>query len=261
MHIIKNNYFLAFILLLFAVKLAGAQDNKREYIFRPFVLVELFSSEGCSNCPPADSLLHKLKDDADRSGLPIYFVDYHVQLWDDGGWVDPFATEQFSERQQVYNTTFNEDGLYTPEMVVNGATAFVGSDDLEADNAMSLAMEEPASFLIDIKKDSLANDTLYVHYTASRADTSFTVNVILVESGLRSEIKGGDNEGLTVYHENVCRALQSKILYNRKGQIKIPLHKMMLNKNYEMIGFVQQNETFKIVGACMGDLDFLLAAH
>src|SRR5581483_8973602 len=103
------------------------------------VLVELFTSEGCSSCPPADQLLAKLESQQPVSGVHIIALSEHVDYWDRLGWRDPFSSAQFSQRQQVYSQVLRDSGPYTPEMVVDGATGFVGSESREALQAIATA--------------------------------------------------------------------------------------------------------------------------
>ncbi|HEU4536787.1 MAG TPA: DUF1223 domain-containing protein, partial [Polyangiaceae bacterium] len=93
-----------------------------------FALVELFTSEGCSSCPPADEALDELAVDAERRGLPVYALSFHVDYWNSLGWVDPFSTSAYTHRQEAYAGRAGSRGLYTPQMFVNGGEGFIGSD-------------------------------------------------------------------------------------------------------------------------------------
>src|ERR1700679_1178000 len=115
-------HYLGLLALALGVPLAIAAD-------RPVpVIVELFTSEGCSSCPAADSLLARLEQAEPVPGAPVGAIEEHVDYWNQLGWTDPFSSPQFRARQNDYAVAFHANNIYTPQMVVNGQTEFVGSD-------------------------------------------------------------------------------------------------------------------------------------
>ena len=119
-----------------AVFVAGMAGQDDTVVQHP-VLVELFTSEGCSSCPPADDLLARLE-----RTQPVIVMSEHVDYWNRIGWTDPYSSHAFSERQENYARRFRINGPYTPQMVVDGRTEFVGSDGYEAVNAIRAAAKE-----------------------------------------------------------------------------------------------------------------------
>src|SRR5262245_55537745 len=101
------------------------------------VIVELFTSEGCSSCPPADEALRRLASTQPVPGVEIVAMSEHVDYWNSLGWTDPFSSAQFSQRQDEYAKAFGLDGIYTPQMVVDGREEFVGNDVGKAGRAIA----------------------------------------------------------------------------------------------------------------------------
>src|SRR5215831_2449684 len=130
-------FYSAFLLMVLACSFKPA-DN-----FAPVAVIELYTSQGCSSCPPADRLLAQTIADANSAGKNIFAMEFHVDYWNQLGWTDPFSDHKFSERQQDYDSRL-KTSVYTPQMVVNGKTAFVGSAQSELKSALSSALQENA---------------------------------------------------------------------------------------------------------------------
>ena len=158
-----HNRFLIMIFCMVLVQCTFAQVKKPAETSPPFALVELFTSEGDHNCPPADLLLMKIKADAEKNGKQIYTVAYHVDYWNKYDWKDPFSKSQFNYLQQNYMSALNVNEMYTPQMIVNGQYEFNGSNDAKANEAISRALKTNGYLNISIKKDSITNDTLYIN--------------------------------------------------------------------------------------------------
>src|SRR5437867_3002658 len=118
------------------------------------ILVELFTSEGCSDCPPADALLEKLIAGQPASGVAIIGLGQHVDYWDRLGWKDRFSSAALTERQQLYQARFRTESIYTPQMVVDGRAELVGSDTTAARRAIERALTSPHGVVrIDMDSD------------------------------------------------------------------------------------------------------------
>lgn len=168
------------------------------------VLVELFTSQGCSSCPPADKVLRTLSEQP-IDGVRIIPLSWHVDYWNGLGWTDPYSSETATARQQAYATDLNARGLYTPQMVVDGQSEFVGSD-------------RPRAF--DVIRAAAKSRKITLHITPQRINGGITVravtdsgavsddwNVLLVvtEDHVSTDVKRGENNGRTLQHTAVVR--------------------------------------------------------
>ncbi len=166
-------------------------------------LVELYTSEGCDSCPPADKWLSTLKTDG--RVVPLAF---HVDYWDYIGWKDRFATAGFGERQRARVTAQNSRSVYTPQVMMNGRDA----QDWHSSRGFQLLLEQSAAQTARIKlevKASKAGNVVTVEPTASAIEASALKGakfyVALYENGLVSDVKAGENKGVTLKHDYVVR--------------------------------------------------------
>ncbi|HMF94126.1 MAG TPA: DUF1223 domain-containing protein [Vicinamibacterales bacterium] len=173
------------------------------------VLVELFTAEGCSTCPPADRLLEAMITSQPASGVLIVGLGEHVDYWDRLGWKDRFSSAAFTRRQQLYADRLESDNVYTPQMIVDGQTAFVGSDVGAARRAIERASAAPHG-TVRIDLDTPVTNRVAITVTATelpRSDDRSDVIVALVEDGLRTDVKRGENKGQTLTHAAVVREM------------------------------------------------------
>jgi hypothetical protein len=173
------------------------------------VVVELFTSEGCSSCPPADALLELWLQEQPIKGVQVIALSEHVTYWDHQGWKDPFGAQQFTARQQEYGRRFNLESIYTPQLVVDGSREFVGSDKRAIERALADAAKvpkPPMQIAVSVSEGSL-------HITASGPGLSTERNAELVfavtEDRLMVDVQRGENARRTLKHSGVVRWLSS----------------------------------------------------
>jgi len=175
------------------------------------VLVELFTSEGCSDCPAADLLLDKLVSTQPVTGADIIALEQHVDYWDRLGWKDPFSSALFTKRQQEYGARLRTESIYTPQMVVDGVAEFVGSDANAAKRAISKSLAVPHGS-ITIAPEAAGRDRIVVTVTTrnlpapERGDRADII-VALTEDHLKTDVKRGENHGRTLAHTGVVRQM------------------------------------------------------
>ncbi len=190
------------------------------------VIVELFTSEGCSSCPAADDLLAELIMQQPVKGARILALGLHVDYWNDLGWTDPFSTSEFTKRQRAYAQSFGSRRIYTPQMIVDGTEEFVGSDRRQAMIAIQEAAARPhlpVSIRGERKAgmttsgdgrpgDEAQTETRRVHVRIdsldSLRDRDADVVLAISEEQLSSDVKQGENSGRRLEHISVVRSLE-----------------------------------------------------
>jgi hypothetical protein len=210
------------------------------------VLVELFTSEGCSSCPPADSLLQKLERAQLVPGVTVIAMSEHVDYWNHLGWSDPFSSAQMSSRQQGYADRFRSQGPYTPQMIVDGMEEFVGNDASRARRAIALAAGRPK---LDITAEFAPNGTL--HIAAPASPTAAEVYLAVVYDPDPSAVVRGENKGRHLTHISVVKSLKRVGEIGRKkgfeDHVSLPEDTKLPNER--VVVFVQERGQGRVLGA------------
>lgn len=174
------------------------------------VLVELFTSEGCSSCPPADALLAKLEQDQPIAGTEVIALGEHVDYWDQLGWHDRFSSHQYTERQNQYRFRFHLDDVYTPQMVIDGTAPFVGNDAPHIVRAINSA-GHTAKINLAVSKATV--DGSHVSFAVSSSAppnllSNADLYAALVDPTDTTNVQRGENKGQVLHHVAVVRSLQ-----------------------------------------------------
>lgn len=211
---------------------------------RSFVVLELFTSEGCSSCPPADALIEKIQQQ--HAGEPVYILAFHVDYWNHLGWKDVFSDADYTDRQRRYANWLNVESVYTPQLVVNGTSEYVGSDEGAITKAIDAELKPAASSDIHLKA-TVANDQLTINYQVA-ADQKNELVLALVQKAAHSQVKAGENAGKQLSHIQIVRQL----LYVNTTAQKTVTMKLPAGFNtteWELIGLVQNKRNGQIVAA------------
>lgn len=192
-----------------SLQTAFAQGAQTASSSRPPVLVELFTSEGCSDCPPADALLAELDAKQFVPGAQAIVLSEHVTYWNHLGWRDPFSFKAMDERQEHYAQQFALDSVYTPQMVVDGAAQLVGSNAVELNRAVAHASAAP-KIAMTIGDPHRTADGMIEFSVRAGAASSKSANLVavLAENATHSEVARGENAGRTLHHVAVVRAMK-----------------------------------------------------
>jgi hypothetical protein len=221
---------------------------------KPFALVELFTSEGCSSCPPADELLSSVKNDAVKSGQNIITLSYHVDYWNKGGWKDPFSKNQFTLRQENYSRIMPDKEMYTPEAIVNGQYSFTGSNKVKMKENIEKALNNKPENTLLITIDSTSNDSVFISYEYPVHSKDLSLRFALTEDGLSNNIKAGENSGKTLNHDSVVRNFTTIDSPPTKGNIKMPWKVFTGNGSKHLVAFVQKKITMNVLAATSVDI-------
>jgi len=223
---------------------------------RRAVIVELFTSEGCSSCPPADALLQKLDQAQPVPGALVIALSEHVDYWNNLGWKDPFSSAVYSRRQEAYGRRFRLDSVYTPQVVIDGNAEALGSDARQVQAAIRQAtkMDKLEVRISPIFKN--ASGVATVHVEVDPSDTLATqsrtrVILALAENAVVSRVLRGENSGRKLDHVAVVRSLiDAGRLDRRPFSLDIPLTGELDQwSGKRMIAFVQEQDFGRIYGA------------
>jgi len=244
------------LLLVCAGALTRAAESPSTSDGRTAVLVELFTSEGCSSCPPADSLLQKL-DQQPIAGEEMIVLSEHVDYWNHIGWKDPYSARFYSDRQGTYGKRLGAD-VYTPQMVVDGTSEFVGSDPALAEKAFAKALNRPK---IAVRLSSVSTSTtnvLLAHLETAALQESYglseaDVYVAVALNRAESQVSGGENSGRKLSHSAVAKSIV-KVGRLRRGQIfaqdvQLKLAPGTDPQNLRLVAFVQEPGQGRVIGA------------
>ncbi len=229
------------------------------------VLVELFTSEGCSSCPPADALLQQLDRLQPVAGAQLIVLSEHVDYWDHGGWSDPHSSHLLTERQNGYSDHFKLATVYTPQMVVDGNREFLGSDGrlaLQACQKAAGVRKIPIRIsLVSAEKPSHDNPVgLQAHVEADVPDESYNLKeadiyVVVALNSTESQVAGGENKGRHLNHVAVVQSL-TKIGSVKKGKsfvqdVHLKLDSRTDPERVRVIAFVQESGQGPVLGAAL----------
>jgi hypothetical protein len=234
-----------------AMASAGMADRKP-------VVVELFTSEGCSSCPPADNLLRALETKQPIAGAEIIALEEHVDYWNQDGWEDPYSSAEWTSRQKEYVAKFKGDGAYTPQMVVDGEKEFTGNNIRSAkETIVAAAQQQLATITITPDPEAKGDEQHFqvrvgnVPPGGEKAD----VWLAITEDGLGNNVEAGENKGKNLQHAAVVRSLLKIGSTGSKGAAdfsadpQVKFKSSWKKENLRVVVFVQDKKNWHILGA------------
>jgi hypothetical protein len=230
--------------------LSAAESQTANRTGAPFAVVELFTSQGCSSCPPADRNLSRIVADAERRGINVLALSFHVDYWNRLGWKDPYSDAAWTARQSAYAKVLETDGLYTPQMVVNGMEQFVGSDVEQSDRVIADALAQTRTgATLAIPAAHRQEGNLRVDYELSGARAGDSLVVVLTHDAGTNNVTRGENAGRKLTHRNVVRSLDRVASPTSRGTIDVKLPADIDSTPHRLIAFVQNDNTLAIRAA------------
>lgn len=219
-------------------------------IHRRPVLVELFTSEGCSSCPPADRQLAFMQEHQTSLGAKVITLAYHVDYWDRLGWKDRFSSADFSERQNAYISAKGLESSYTPQIIVDGGEQFVGSNGRKADQAVAEAARNTKGAI----GLSLGDGYLKVAISDLPEHQAAVIMLAVAEDKLETDVRAGENNGIRLSHTGVVRSLTTIGKLGAEDNeldrsIPVPANEAWNIKNLRYVVFVQEGKSKKIIAA------------
>jgi hypothetical protein len=251
-------------LTIFGCSLAFASDSPDTPADRKPVLVELFTSEGCSSCPPADVVLQKLLAQQPVPGVEIIALEEHVDYWDHDGWIDPYSAPAWTERQQAYSSLRKTDP-YTPELVIDGQSQVTGSKVPDVLREIASASRAAKAEIAITPESPTAQGSrrFKIAVTKLEGNSHDTAEVWLAvtEDGLHSDVSRGENHGLLLNHVATLRSLR-KIGVADPGKAEplsadadVKLNSHWNAGNLHVTVFLQRKKSLEIIGVATTKLE------
>jgi hypothetical protein len=237
-------FFVALLLLI--AMTSFSQNNPNNNVHKGFALLELYTSEGCSSCPPADELMGRIQNEYKDNN--VFVLAYHVDYWDRQGWKDVFSDADYTKRQYDYAKFLGKEPIYTPQLIVNGKADYIASQETAVRNGIKSALSKPVTTDLSLEA-SQANNNLNVNYNIEGTFKNSSLLIAIVQKAAKINVKRGENANRVLSHYQIVHHLHLVDLKEKKGTVSIHLPKSFNEKDFEVIGFIQDKNTGNILGA------------
>lgn len=210
------------------------------------VVIELFTSQGCSSCPAADKNLTTLLSKFALEDAPVYGLSFHVDYWNYIGWKDPYSSKEFTERQRNYAEVMKLPSIYTPQMIINGKYEFVGSNKNQAEKLIRQSLSEKPAYQITVTNLMLKDNYITFTYNVDKRPAEESLTIAIVERKVQNDVLNGENSGKRLSHDNVVRKLMT-ITAQKDGKVQMDISQTNLSNGSVIIYL--QNKRLSILGA------------
>ena len=214
--------------------------------FQPVVVLELFTSQGCSSCPPADMLLHQLVSDSPQA---LYAVSYHVDYWNYIGWEDPFSKSEFTAMQRRYNDKLHSRSNYTPELIINGQEHMVGSDGARIKSRIRDYGNVAATNSVLLSEVKWDDRGIRAQYSVNGDLAGKQIKAVLVLGERVTQVKRGENRGRTLLNSQIALAVREEPLSGPQGSLHFDAPGLLAPGESIFLLVMTQNREYHITGA------------
>ena len=215
-----------------------------------FAVLELFTSQGCSSCPPADTVLRKFATQAREKNLRVYPISFHVDYWNYLGWKDPYSNTGATERQYAYAKAFGSTGVYTPQLVINGQEQFNGTDEARARRIVNEQTALASVAQLELSATLETGSTLKLHFRVTPQVPNSLLRIAFIAQQKENLVSRGENAGNTSSHSNVVIGFQS-VPMPEAGSDTVTLNVpagFSIKEDF-LLAFVQGKKSMKISAA------------
>ncbi len=233
-------------LLIFMIPLIF-QNNETES-YESIVVLELFTSQGCSSCPRADEILKNVKNTEDNS--KVITLSYHVDYWNYIGWKDPFSKRAYTEKQQQYGQKFYSNRIYTPQMVVNGKEHFVGSKSNVLQDKLTTYLKKETTNKIAISNSKIKNNKASFNYNIEGDLSNKQLRFVLVINERTTQVKRGENRNRTIKNSNIVIAELQEPVVSKSGEATLLIPELVeATDKLRIVTLVETQDLDIIAGA------------
>jgi hypothetical protein len=211
-----------------------------------FAVVELFTSEGCSSCPPADEAVARI---AKENPEHVFVLGFHVDYWDRLGWKDVFSNPDYTKRQQQYGELFKLNSIYTPQVIVNGRSQFVGSDETRLRSEINSDLQSAAAVSITLRAKTTDNKRVSVSFGISPAADG-DLHIALIQLSARTAVRKGENGGKILQHVDIVRDFVTVACHHRaEGSASLSIPSGLSANDCKLVAFLQDPGNGRLSGA------------
>ncbi|UII79947.1 thioredoxin family protein [Flagellimonas sp. CMM7] len=251
--------FMAFLAMSLMAFYAGKKERAVEPeneaaksdLYEPSIVLELFTSQGCSSCPPADVLLEKVKKQYPEN---VYALSYHVDYWNYIGWEDPFSKSVYTKKQRDYNRKFQYRSNYTPQLVINGKEHFVGSNQSKMHSKINEYKAKKTDNALDLNVSEANQNSIAFNYAIEGNLVGKQLKVILVLDERTTSVKRGENRNRTLKNSNIVVAERYVPIVTKKGTSSITIPKLVSSNDKLTLMILIESDDLDITGAAKAQI-------